>query len=230
MESIPFYLSATFVFTTLLTVILLRRALIAGEVPTKKVWMVFGILLLWLIVQDVVASSGFYLEFDVMPPRFLLAIVPPLVSIIALMSIKSSREAILKLPLFFLTAISMVRIPVELCLYWLHQQGKVPQLMTFEGRNFDILSGLSALVIMYLIHQNKINNRTLLVWNLVCLGLLFNIVINAILAAPLPFQQQAFDQPNVAVFYFPFIWLPSLIVPAVLFAHVAAITQLLRKN
>lgn len=230
MESIPFYLSATFVFTTLLTVILLRRALIAGEVPTKKVWMVFGILLLWLIVQDVVASSGFYLEFDAMPPHFLVAIGPPLVSIIALMSIKSSREAILKLPLFFLTAISMVRIPVELCLYWLHQQGKVPQLMTFEGRNFDILSGLSALVIMYLIHQNKINNRTLLVWNLVCLGLLFNIVINAILAAPLPFQQQAFDQPNVAVFYFPFIWLPSLIVPAVLFAHVAAITQLLRKN
>lgn len=230
MEAIPFYLSATFVFTTLLTVILLRRVLIAGEVPTTKVWMIFGILLLWLIIQDVVASSGFYLAFDAIPPHFLLAIGPPILSIILLLLLQSTREVILKLPLFFLTAISIVRIPVELCLYWLHQQGKVPQLMTFEGRNFDIFSGLSAFVIMYLIQQHRISNRALLAWNFVCLGLLFNIVINAILAAPSPFQQQAFDQPNVAVFYFPFIWLPSIIVPIVLFSHVAAIAQLLKKE
>jgi hypothetical protein len=37
----------------------------------------------------------------------------------------------------------------------------------------------------------------------------------------------AFDQPNIAVLYFPFNWLPSCIVPLVLLSHLAAIRQLL---
>jgi hypothetical protein len=41
-----------------------------------------------------------------------------------------------------------------------------------------------------------------------------------------PFQQFAFDQPNIAVLYFPFIWLPSCVVPLVLLSHLAAIRQL----
>jgi hypothetical protein len=65
------------------------------------------------------------------------------------------------------------------------------------------------------------------VWNFICLGLLLNIVINAILAAPFPFQQFAFDQPNRGVLYFPFIWLPGFIVPAVLLSHLVNIRQLL---
>jgi hypothetical protein len=53
-----------------------------------------------------------------------------------------------------------------------------------------------------------------------------NIVVNAALSAPVPFQQFAFDQPNIAVLYFPFVWLPGFIVPLVLFAHLAAIQKL----
>jgi len=71
------------------------------------------------------------------------------------------------------------------------------------------------------------NRRLLLVWNFICLCLLLNIVINAILAAPFPFQQFAFDQPNIAVLYFPFTWLPFFIVMIVLYSHLAAIRQLI---
>jgi hypothetical protein len=59
---------------------------------------------------------------------------------------------------------------------------------------------------------------------------LLNIVINAVLSIPSPFQQFAFEQPNVAVLYFPFVWLPCCIVPIVLFAHLAAIKQLWNKK
>ncbi|HVF96549.1 MAG TPA: hypothetical protein VM871_04480, partial [Flavisolibacter sp.] len=38
----------------------------------------------------------------------------------------------------------------------------------------------------------------------------------------------AFDQPNIAVLYFPFIWLPSFIVPVVLLSHLVCIRQLLK--
>jgi hypothetical protein len=94
--------------------------------------------------------------------------------------------------------------------------------MTFEGRNFDIISGITAPLIYYFgYHQKVLSNKLMLTWNILCIGLLLNIVINAVLSAPFAFQQFAFEQPNIAVLYFPFNWLPSLVVPLVLFAHLA---------
>jgi len=101
--------------------------------------------------------------------------------------------------------------------------------MTFEGQNFDILSGLTAPIIFYVgFIKKRIGRKAMLVWNFLCLGLLINIVVIAVLSAPFPFQKLAFDQPNIAVLYFPFVWLPCCIVPLVLFSHVATIRQLLR--
>jgi hypothetical protein len=102
-----------------------------------------------------------------------------------------------------------------------------PQIMTFEGYNFDIIAGLSAPLIAYFgIAKKKMNRRLLLVWNIFSLLLLLNIGCITILSAPFPFQQLGFDQPNIAIFYFPFILLPTVIVPIVLFAHLVSIVNL----
>ena len=63
-----------------------------------------------------------------------------------------------------------------------------------------------------------------------CLGLLANIVVNALLSTPTPIQKFAFDQPNIAILNFPFSWLPTFIVPIVLFGHLASIRQLFKQN
>ena len=100
--------------------------------------------------------------------------------------------------------------------------------MTFTGRNFDILAGLTAPLIAYFgIQKNKLSSKVILIWNFLSLALLINIVINAVLSAPFSFQQFAFDQPNIAVLYFPFVYLPGFIVPAVLFGHLVSIRRIL---
>jgi hypothetical protein len=113
----------------------------------------------------------------------------------------------------------------------LFQHGLLPQEMTFEGRNFDILSGITAVIIAFIgFRGGRINRPLLIVWNLFALALLINIVSVAILSFPTPFQRFGFEQPNVGVAYFPFIWLPTIIVPAVLFAHLVALFQLFRRG
>jgi hypothetical protein len=72
-----------------------------------------------------------------------------------------------------------------------------------------------------------LNRGVLLAWNFACLLLLANIVLTAILSAPFDFQKFGFDQPNIALFYFPFIWLPCFIVPVALFAHLVSIRKLI---
>jgi hypothetical protein len=133
------------------------------------------------------------------------------------------------LPLVPLTALSIVRIAVEIILYSLYLHRYVPELMTYTGRNFDLISGNAAPFVAYAIYNKLIGKRAILLWNIIGLALLLNIVINAVLSAPLAFQQFAFDQPNVALFYFPFVWLPAFIVPVVLFTHLVGIRRSLIK-
>ncbi|HEX4849485.1 MAG TPA: hypothetical protein VFV08_01700, partial [Puia sp.] len=153
----------------------------------------------------------------------------PLITIVLLLI--KRRGFTDRLSIEALTYLHTVRIPVELLLYWLFLSKQVPQLMTFEGRNFDIIAGITAPFIGYLCFtKEKMNKKIALIWNLVSIGLLLNIVINALLSIPSPFQKFAFDQPNIGLAYFPFIWLPAFIVPAVLFSHIVCIIKLRKEK
>ncbi len=222
METLPSFINIVFILTTLLSVFLFYKAS-RGSLVTLI------ILFVWLFVQKLIASSGFYTNTQTLPPHFALAIGPPLLFILLLFATLKGRAFVDSLHLPTLTLLHIVRIPVELVLFWLFLHKGVPQLMTFEGRNFDILSGLTAPVVLYFgFAKQRINTKLLLAWNFVCLGLLINIVANAVLSAPFRFQQFGFEQPNIAVLYFPFVWLPCCVVPLVLLSHLAAIWQLLR--
>ena len=155
----------------------------------------------------------------------------PLLLIAGLFVTRSGRQFTDSLNLRALTLLHIVRIPVELVLFRLYLHKAIPGLMTFEGMNPDILSGLSAMLLLYFGWAgNRPRRGLLLAWNGICLLLLVNIVVLALLSAPFPFQRLAFEQPNVALLYFPFVWLPCCVVPLVLLSHLAAIRQLLMKR
>jgi hypothetical protein len=223
MEHLPLYIPITFTITTLLTVSLLYKASNYNK-P------VIIISLLWLILQAAVSWSGFYLVTTGNPPRFGLLLIPPIILIIVLLLIKRGRSFMDSFDAKTLTLLHIVRVPVELTLYWLFLHKAVPQVMTFEGRNFDILCGLTAPLVYYWGYvKNKLSRGVLSAWNIVCLMLLANIVITAIFSAPFHFQKLGLGQPNIALFYFPFIWLPCFVVPAALFAHVVSIRKLINR-
>jgi hypothetical protein len=229
LANLPFYVPLLFIFTTLLTLIFFISA-VAKNNSTKTVITVFIIICVWLGIHTALALNNFYTVTNTIPPRFFLLVGPPLLVIIILFVTKGGREFIDSLSLKILTQLHVVRIFVEIILLWLFLYKFIPKLMTFEGRNFDILSGLSAPLVAYFgFTKNTLSRKFMLVWNFICLLLLLNIVINAVLSAPFPFQQFAFDQPNIAVLYFPFVWLPCFIVPAVLFSHLVLIRRLSKK-
>jgi len=222
--NLPVYINALFIATTLLTILLFYKA-------SKNSIITIVLLFTWIILQAVLGLSGFYSITNTFPPRFAIMALPALLFIIILFSTARGRAYLDSLDAKALTILHVIRIPVELCLYWLSLHEFIPQLMTFEGRNFDIIAGFTAPIIFYWGYVKKRLNKTvLLLWNFICLGLLLNIVINAVLSAPSSFQQFAFEQPNTAILYFPFVWLPCCVVPLVLLAHLVCIRKLLIKK
>lgn len=218
------YINIVFVLTTLLTVVLFYKA-------SNRSVMSLLVISAWLLIQGGLAFSGFYEVMDATPPRFPLIAVPALIFIAFLFITAPGRKFLDSLDNGTLTLLHVVRVPVEVCLYWLFLNKAIPELMTFEGRNFDIVAGLTAPIIFYFgFIKKKLSNSILLLWNFICLGLLLNIVVNAILSVPSRFQLFAFEQPNTAILYFPFIWLPAMVVPLVLLAHLVSIRKLILKK
>ena len=222
MEQLPFYIPALFIAALLLTLFFLFKS-------TRFSRTIAWLSLTWLFVSGILAFNGFYSDVSSMPPHMLFAVLPPLALMAFAFASKRGRGFIDAIDPGTLTLLHLVRIPVELVLLFLFLEKKVPRIMTFEGNNLDILSGISAPVIYYLVFvRKKYARRTLLVWNILCLLLLLNIVITAILAVPYPFQQLAFDQPNQAVLYLRYMWLPAFIVPVVFFSHLVLMRQIMR--
>lgn len=224
MNHLPTYIGWLFGLTTLATAWLFYRAS-----PRNSTLLL--LIVAWLLLQAMVAATGFYTVTTSYPPRFLLLVLPPLLLIAVFFASTRGRQWLDCLHPGQLTLLHTIRIPVEIVLYMLYLHQTVPQLMTFEGRNWDILSGITAPFIYYFGYvKNKIPVRWLLLWNIACLLLLFNIVVHAVLSAPFPFQQLAFEQPNVAVLHFPFVWLPCFVVPIVLLSHLVCMRRLLQQN
>jgi hypothetical protein len=220
MENLPIWVSWAIALTTFLAAFFLYKA--------TRSRLILGISIILLLLQTILGLKGFYQNTSSFPPPLPLLIGPALIGIIILFSTRSGRKLLDSFDQRWMTWLSIIRIPVEFVLLALFIHKLVPREMTFEGRNFDILSGLSAPFIAYYGYtKRKVSRPVLLLWNFVCLGLLLNVVIHAVLAVPGPLQRIAFDQPNIAVLYFPFVWLPGFIVPAVLFAHLVNIRQLL---
>jgi len=221
MENVPAIIAITFCAITLLTVYMLLRAVRWS--PTTVVTT-----LAWTIILCAFSITGFFTVTSGIPPRFASVLAVPMLMIAALFVQRTGRAFIAGLDLGLLVILNTIRIPVELVLYGLFIHGAVPELMTFTGRNWDILSGLTAPLVWWFGYKRRILPRAVLIgWNVIGLALLLNIVINAILAAPFDFQQQAFDQPNVAIFYFPYVLLPGVVVPIVFFSHLALLRSLM---
>jgi energy-coupling factor transporter transmembrane protein EcfT len=220
MQHVPHTLHAAFALITFLAVWLFCRA-VARPGTT---WVV---VLGWLALQGAVALTGFYTDTSSVPPRFMLLVAPPLAGMALLFITRGGRRYLDHLDPGGLTLVHVVRIPVELGLYGMFLYKTIPEGMTFSGSNFDILSGLTAPLMWWFGSKRRVLGRGWrIAWNVACIALLVNIVVRAVLSAPFPFQQLAFDQPNIAVLYFPFVWLPCCIVPLVLLAHLATLRAL----
>lgn len=215
------FLSASFVAIVLLTYLGFAR----WAKPSTAILL---LLAFWLILQSIVAISGFYQNTTALPPRFMLVLAPPAAIIFMVFLSKKGQWFLNGLDVSKLTLIHTIRIPVELILYGLYTQALIPELMTFSGKNLDVLAGLTAPFIYYFGYKKGwLNRRFLITWNVFSFGLLLNIIASAILSAPFPFQQFAFEQPNVALLQFPFVLLPGFVVPVVLFCHLVALRSLI---
>lgn len=224
MEPLPFYVSLLFGLTVALTIYLFYKA-----THSSKVFLTIAIV--WVVIQTFISLSGFYHLSKDTPPTLPLLLLPPIGFMMMLFLSKRGRLFIDGLSTANLTGLHSVRVFVELVFYFLFIYKYIPKIMTFEGRNFDMLAGLTAPFVYYVgFVRNRLNRSLLITWNVACLLLVINAAMLAILSIPSNFQHMGLEQPNIALGMFPFTLLPGFVLPVVLFSHLAAIRQLIKRK
>jgi hypothetical protein len=171
-------------------------------------------------LSEWLSASGILSDFSSFPPKFLLVIIPPLIAILILTFHRKFRMFLAHVPPQWLIYLQTFRLPVELFLWWLFLGHAIPKQMSFEGRNFDVLTGLSAPLLGYLCYGKGRKLHTLaVIWNIFGLVLLLNIVITAILSLPLPFRVFMNEPDSSFVTTFPCVFLPAALVPLAYSMH-----------
>ncbi len=184
-------------------------------------------LIFWFLVISGLSLSGFFSDISSFPPRIIGVLVIPLVTILWITFSKTTTEIVKHVPPQNLVRLQCFRIFVEILLWMLFLQNLLPIQMSFEGRNFDVLAGISAPLVAFLITRKKISRKGIIIWNILSLALLLNIVSIAILSLPTPFRYFMNEPANTIVTDFPIIFLPAFLVPLAYGLHFLSLKQII---
>jgi hypothetical protein len=181
----------------------------------------------WMVLTWLAGAAGILKAWDRMPPPFALLIVGMVVGSCALAFGPAGRQLARYAPLWALVAVQSFRLPLELSMHAMYGRGIMPAQMSYSGRNFDIVTGATAVVVALLVLSGYAGRRLVVAWNILGFALLINIVIVAILSTP-TFAFFGADRLNTFVTDVPFVWLPAVMVSAALAGHLIIARALAR--
>lgn len=181
-------------------------------------------LVAWLGVTGGLARSGVLSTFDVLPPRAPILLVGLTAGTVGFAFSPIGTSLSQAVPLAALVGVQAFRVPLELVLHRLYVESVLPVQVTYAGWNYDIVTGLLAVVLAVALWRGHGGKRWVRAWNALGLVLLAVVVGTAILSLPTPMQQ--FEPSTVAATTFPLIWLPSILVMAALLGHLLVIRRL----
>lgn len=218
-----------FIFISMLQKGIVRSALLQDRKKKLSTRIVI-VFVLWIAFVSAWSLSGMMGDFSKFPlnagPVF---IIPLIISVVFTFS-GSFTTVIQQIPMAHLLYLQSFRIFVELLLWGLFVRGEAPIQMTFEGRNLDILTGLTALIVGFLAARQKIGRTALILWNIAGLALLINIVAVAILSMPTPLRIFTNEPSSIIVTHFPISWLPGFLVPLAYTLHFLSLRQLAKQK
>lgn len=122
------------------------------------------------------------------------------------------------LPLSVLVGFQAFRLPLEVSMHQAYVEGLMPVQMSYSGRNFDILTGATALVLGAVLAYRRLPRWVTYAWNVLGLALLANIVSVALLSTPM-IAYFGPDRLNVWVARMPYTLLPAVMVLAAWAGH-----------
>ena len=179
----------------------------------------------WLAVTLALAASG-RLSFTSRPPTAGVLIAVGVGLAIAVGTSRLGARLATGIPLAALIGMQAFRFPLELMLHRAYREGLMPVQMSYSGFNFDILTGLSAIVVALYIARRPNAVAVARIWNAAGIVLLANILTIAVVSTPTPIRVFHNEPANEWIAHAPWVWLPAVFVVAAIVGHIVIFRRL----
>ena len=193
-------------------------------------WSTVSVLGTWMLVMAGTALAGVFARFDVVPPP--MAVMFPVIFglPVVLAFLPFGGRLADALPVATLVGLQMFRLPLELLMHRAALLAIMPEELSYTRYNLDILTGAGAVVLVLWMRRRPVPAAVVWAWNLfglACLGVIAWIAGNAA-----PMVRGFGDDPrhlNTWVLYFPYVWLPTVLVMIALTGHLVLTRKLWRR-
>ena len=179
----------------------------------------------WLALTLWISASGVLHQFDRRPPPIMLLMVT-VVIVAAWVAFSGVGTLVVRHTSWAaLVGLQAFRLPLELLMHRAYAEGVMPVQMSYSGRNFDILTGVTAIALAWALARGPVPRWIIAAWNVLGTLLLLNIVVIAVASMPM-FHRFGPDRLNVWVADPPFVWLPTVLVLTAMAGHLLIFRKL----
>lgn len=196
---------------------------------SRTLWLIFPV---WCLLTATLARSGVLARMDWMPPPVAL-LIPCVVLVSIVLGVSTfGKGTAEKASWALLIGLQAFRLPLELIMHHASQVHIMPQALSFDGSNFDIATGVMAAFLGSAMALGApVPKWMVWLWNLWGMGCLLMITMIAVITSPM--VRALGDEPenvNTWVLYFPYVWLPTLLVVVAFSGHVVVTRKLLMSD
>jgi hypothetical protein len=163
------------------------------------------------------AFSGILAKFTSFPPWIPLLVLAQLAFVFWLGWASPWSKSLAEIPQYILVGLQCFRIPIELLLATLATRRLLAIEMTYYGRNFDVLEGITAVALAIWLKRCDENS------------LRHVVLVHGLLSVPYPSQLLHLSVPTFIIAYFPAVWLLTVLVPMAYLLHLVSIKRCLAK-
>jgi hypothetical protein len=212
----------------------LQKTMTQRKTRRKKLFITSFVMAIWLGIQYLLSENGFYSNLNLAPRIPLFMVLPLFLFTLILFKKNKKKPFIQAIPIYIPIAYQSFRAVIEGLFYYTFLQGILPVQVTFEGVNYDVLWGISAVLMgMYAFRKNA-SKKLLIIWNYIGIGVVAFAAFTFITSFYFP---SIWGSENLRISkefnQFPFLLLPSFFMPSAIFVHVLSIiqlTQILKKE
>lgn len=226
MPTLPHNIAIGFILLPLAVLAILSVLMIRSS---RSLWWVVAVMVGWATVTSMLSLSGALANFESGQPRIPILVLTQLLFVVWLAWFSGWSGSLAQIPQTSLIGLQCFRIPVEFLLAEMADHKLLAMEMTFYGRNFDILAGVTAIMLaIWLRRDGEESLRPVVLgWNLMGLCLLTTVLAHGMLSVPYPFQLLYLSVPTFVVASFPVVWLLTVLVPIAYLLHIVSIRRCL---
>lgn len=175
---------------------------------------IIALAFIYLILLGVAVGTGALVALPMSGLPFFFGTVLIVTLLVGLSPVGARLAA--AVPIAALVGFQAFRLPLELVLHGWAEQGTIPATMTWSGQNWDIVSGVAALVAAPFAGRSR---ATAWVANVVGGLLLLNVMRVATMSSPVPFAWGV-EPPLTLALHLPYAYIGPVCVGGALLGHI----------